>query len=117
MARTSPLPKNIPAPIGRDHPRRFVEVKFFGGAQQTGFPLPPPAPERVKQLNPVQLIQAFTISPRQAALIAALAGGRSRRLSAERLGMAQRHGGIEDYLRENEYTFSGRPYRARMWCW
>jgi DNA-binding CsgD family transcriptional regulator len=88
MAGTSPPQNATPAPIGRDHPRRFFEVDFSGGSRQTGFPLPPPAPDRVIQLKPVQLIEAFTISPRQAALIASLASGRSLSQSAEHLGMA-----------------------------
>jgi len=88
MAGTAPPPNDIPAPIGRDDPRRFFEVDFLGGSQQTGFPLPSPAPERVIQLNPVQLSQALTISPRQAALVASLASGRSLSQSAEHLGMA-----------------------------
>ena len=88
MAGTAPPPNDIPAPIGRDHPRRFFEVDFLSGSPQTGFPLPPLAPERVIRLNTAQLIQAFTISPRQAALIASLASGRSLSQSAEHLGMA-----------------------------
>ena len=59
MAGTAPPPNDISAPIGRDHPRRFFEVDFLNGSQQTGVPLPPPAPEKVIQLNPVQLISGF----------------------------------------------------------
>lgn len=91
-AGTTPPEMSVPLRIRRDHPERCFTVVFRDGRQEIGIPRTPLFRPRVEtqsrispELDPTRLISVLGVSPRQAALIASLAGGRSLRQTAENL--------------------------------
>ena len=87
-AGVNPVQTQPDARIRRDHPDRYFTVTFSDGSVRTGYPAPFLQIKTGRAFDPVDLSRSLGITPRQGALTALLAEGKTLKKAACDLGIS-----------------------------